>query len=287
MTIREHFGMSAVRAAKTKLPLLEGIVIKSEHLIGIEVEVENVGIAKDFDTTWTTTDDGSLRNRGVEFVSKPIPASLAPTLLNNLLVDSLSKTCSFSPRTSVHIHLDMQTATASQVVDFLGMYCLFEKLLYQYAGRRRNKNIYCVPISETRLATGFAHNSIQMISDWRKYTGLNLLPLASYGTVEFRHMHGTFDVAKLCGWIQLIVLLKDFVLNSTDLKKRILSMDAATSWQPLVEEVFGEHSKLLTIKNPSEFLAGLMTAKSMYFNINNATSLRRNLSDYAPITLKQ
>lgn len=286
MTIREHFGMSAVRPFKVKLPIFEGISIKSEHAIGIEIEVENCINLREINAVWTVSEDGSLRNRGVEFISKPIAASFAPTILNHLLADILPTTCSFSPRTSVHVHLDMQTMTASNISDFLSIYCLFEKLMYQYAGRRRNKNIYCVPIAETRLAAGFTHATLQRIPDWRKYTGLNLLPLATYGTVEFRHMHGTFDVAKLCGWIQLIVQIKDYVINNTGIKKMILSMDSSTSWQGVLEEVFGEHSKLLTIKNPADFMVGLMTAKSMYFNLNNAASLRQSLTNTSTLISK-
>lgn len=288
MSIIDHYGLSPVQPHKGTLPIWAGFSIKSEELIGIEVEVENTNnLLHDtaLNNAWGVTDDGSLRNNGMEFISKPIHAHYAPTALQYLMEQVLTRNCSFSPRTSVHIHLNMQEATASQVSDFLGMYCIFEKLLYQYVGRGRYKNIYCVPIIETDLVPGYAHKSLRV--EWKKYTGLNLVPLASYGTVEFRHMHGTFGLEKLCGWIQLIVSLKEHVIRGKrDIKKRIFEMTNNTDWYTLLEEVFGEHHKLLTIKTPNDFINGLATAKSMYFNPSIVSNLRAGLNNSHMIVQK-
>lgn len=278
MTVLEHFGLTKVSPYKVKLPLWDEIIIKSDHLVGIEIEIENVGGRSVglIDSSWTTAPDNSLRNAGIEFISRPILASMAPTILKSLLIDTLPKDCSFSPRTSVHIHLDMQQMSGNGIVDFVGLYCLFEELLYRFAGRGRNKNIYCIPVCETDLARGLGFVGLR--KEWKKYTGLNLCPLSSYGTVEFRHMHGTYDVQKISSWIQLIVCLKDFVINTKGIQKLIASLEEESDWYGLMQEVFGDFSNLLKIKSPLDFYNGMMTAKSIYFNPQVAAVLNGQLT---------
>lgn len=58
---------------------------------------------------------------------------------------------------------------------------------------------------------------------WQKYTALNLLPITKYGTVEFRHMHGTNDFDKLCTWINSLSNLISVSYN-TPLEKCIESI---------------------------------------------------------------
>jgi len=243
MTIRATYGMNPVSAyidagIKTKFDY----EIKSNELVGIEVEVENAtGHARPA-KTWSAKEDNSLRNGGVEFVSKPIRASDAPHALLHLAAHTLGKECCFSPRTSVHVHLNFQDQTMDQVKAMLMVYTIVEKMLYRFVGRQRSKNIFCVPVVETDLLVNMVLTREPRLDRWQKYCGINLVPLTNYGTIEFRHMHGSKDVRKLSIWIDLLVRMKAYVLSQgyETIVKKVQSMQDAFDFNGWVNEVFGD-----------------------------------------------
>ena len=256
-TIREIYGLGDVQPYKyTGLSTITSpYVVKSNELIGIEVEIENVGndLNGNPNKVWQVVDDGSLRNAGREFVTKPILAASSPVLLDYLFNIYLPKQCCFSPRTSVHVHLNMLDFTTNQVADVILLYALFERLFYKFTGRGRAKNIYCVPLVETNLLVGLCGRDLRE-TGWSKYTGLNILCLSNYGTIEFRHMHGTSDVEKLSIWINLITALKEFVrsTNSKDIRTSIIQMDDDFDYLALMTRIFGEYTKYLKYEHLSE-----------------------------------
>lgn len=275
-------------------PPLEGQVtglrsnhnIPSNQLIGIEVEVENViGTQLPRNTVWHAVADGSLRNDGMEFVSLPIKASSAPAALEQLLSDVLNQACHFSPRTSVHVHLNVQDMEVSQAIDLVMLYAVFEKLFYKFAGRGRIRNIYCVPITETKLLTRLVEKGLG--EEWSKYTGLNLTPIrgtgrgsddrreGAYGTVEFRQMHGTFSVEKLCQWIDLITSLKEYILKSStkDFRAMMHSMDDSFDFNKLLNEVFGEKAQWLKYDGFGDVRHTYMAAKSAMLSSRTITRI--------------
>lgn len=250
-TIREIFGLNAVDPlsnayAKEKPPEEQ---IKSDHCLGIEVEVENAPDARGPKSgVWRIVGDGSLRNYGVEFVSLPIQAHLAPFALRELLDESLRKECCFSPRTSIHVHVNAQDMIAEQMQNISLIYGVLEPLLYQFVGKNRNKNIYCVPIHDTALWQQFTNRKIHhVVEGWKKYTGFNLKPLAEHGTMEFRAMHGTFDYRKVTVWIRLLIKMVEYgsKADTKVLRKFISSLDEATDVDAWIKEIFGEDAQHL------------------------------------------
>jgi hypothetical protein len=220
------------------------VVITSERVVGVEVEVENHGLKKDLRTpVWVQTQDGSLRNNGREWITSPIKGIWAPHALRELLGDSLSDDCCFSPRTSTHVHVNCLDLDARQVVDVLLLYCCLEPFFYQFAGRGRSKNIYCVPLYDAAFVAFTANMKLEsIVPNWTKYTGFNLLPLADKGTIEFRHMHGTFDHVKLANWIKLILKLFDYVLakGTATIRKLVSGFSSKTDVMGLMIDVFGD-----------------------------------------------
>jgi hypothetical protein len=251
-TIQELYGLNPPKPYTTAKKLMDSLklehVVKSKELIGIEVEIENTQVANaaPISSGWQTHNDGSLRNNGMEFVTLPIPAEYAPAMLHNLLHQYLSHDCCFSPRTSVHIHLNVQDLTPEKVIDLVLLYVVYEKLFYRFTGRGRQKNIYCVPLVDTNLLNQFATKRLDR-NGWSKYTGLNLLPLQNYGTVEFRHMHGTNDIKKLTEWINLITSLKEYVLaqDTAFIRKTIAVMDDGYDYVGYMDHIFGPYATLL------------------------------------------
>lgn len=289
-TIREKFELTAVTVVDPKLPADPRYVVDSTHAIGIEVEVENaINIHVPKGSVWQQISDGSLRNSGAEFITSPIPANAAPAVLDQLMTHILHQDCCFSPRTSVHIHLNVQDLETHQATDLVLLYTVFEKLLYKFAGRGRIRNIYCVPIIDTSLLTGLVEKGVGV--PWSKYTGLNLCPLqrnrnegAGYGTMEFRHMHGTFSVEKLCVWINLITQLKEYVLRSDTkvIRNLILEMNDHFDFMNLANVIFGKYAGALEYCSLSDVQAGYMVAKSAFIDTRVASKLANSATKEAP-----
>jgi hypothetical protein len=246
-TVIETFGLHTVKAYNPE-KVFRGAVaprelIDSRRLVGIEVEVENLRLNQNPPSgIWIQEGDGSLRNNGAEWITRPIEARWAPYALRELLADSLTQDCCFSPRTSTHVHVNCQDLDCSVVTDIVLLYACLEPLLYQYAGRGRIKNIYCVPIMDTSLLAYASSNTLDSeTSNWSKYTGLNIVPIREKGTIEFRHMHGTFDHEKLSVWIRLITKLIDYVVaqGTSTIRKLVAGFDKDTDLFGLLIDIFG------------------------------------------------
>lgn len=209
-TVRSWFGHNNVSGW---VDIYEADPRMSERLVGIEVEVENYDALQMPRSAWLAKEDGSLRNNGMEWVTRPMAAKYARAALTDLLVNALAEECCFSPRTSVHVHVDTLNLEVSKIRLLTVLYSIFEPLLYRFAGRGRNKNIFCVPVLETQLLDIMqgGHSLSVMTQRWEKYSGYNIKPLETLGTVEFRHMHGTRDVDKLTIWIDLLTRMVDYV----------------------------------------------------------------------------
>jgi hypothetical protein len=75
-------------------------------------------------------------------------------------------------------------------------------------GKYRDTNLYCVPWSQCRMNLRMVRSILANVNlqaaGWQKYTALNLKPIRSIGTVEWRHLHGSADTAKITTWLNLI-----------------------------------------------------------------------------------
>jgi len=197
----------------------------------------------------------------------------APSALYELLQISLDQCCSFGPRTSVHVHVNAQDMEPSQVKALTMLYCVFENVLFNFVGKNRSKNIFCVPIADTTLMREVKRRSIGTIVDgWSKYTGFNLKPLASKGTIEFRHMHGSSDHVKLSRWIRLILRMFDYVtkkgFSGAKFESLCLKKDHEIDFRTLMNEVFGEDAALLHLHGWHD-VKNSVSALHQAFVINN------------------
>lgn len=205
------------------------LIIPNCH-IGVEVEAENVRLPGNEDVSfltrehnWLTKADGSLRNLGVEFV-------LAEPLFGEDLTGAIESLCNvgqeqgwqMSSRTSIHIHLDVRDMKAHHLYNLITFYLIFERVLYRYAseGDRWN-NIFCLPYASSDFHLnklyGIAAEGVDVrqrmefsraLENFNKYAGLNVLSVLQRGSVEFRHMSGTLDSARIITWVNIIQSLK-------------------------------------------------------------------------------
>lgn len=292
-TVAQVFGMDNVKAVAPQKRTMDLIVprtnvINSEQLLGIEVEVENYnGQVSWLDHCWNSHNDGSLRNNGIEFVTRVVAAHSAPCLLQNLMEEVLNKDCCFSPRTSIHVHFNMLPYSVDQVKNMVMLYTCFEPLFFRFIGRGRQKNIYCVPLIDTTMLQSFERVSLRDVAGrWVKYSSLNLLPLTTQGTIEARHMHGTFDTTKLCIWIRLWCKLIDYCLKQeiTTVRKMIAGFDARTDYGTVLHNIFGNDIEYVKFREYPDIEKSIGVVKTCFVSPQTTTIILgdRNLekADY-------
>jgi len=224
-------------------------VVDKNTYLGIEVEVENVEFYDESSPYWKMIDDGSLRNNGREFITPPIRAWRVEHALSRLFND-LNASVDFSERTSIHVHMNIRTLTLDQLETLLLTYLLFEKVLFKFIGNNRYENIFCVPLCESKMPVqlrSLIQKADTLKIDWRKYTALNLLPIWEKGTIEFRHLHGTKDLAKIMPWINMILSLKMFALKHPPeyIWHRIGTLNSTSQYRQFAAEVFGDQLSFL------------------------------------------
>ena len=229
-----------------------------KSLVGIEVEIENV-LFVDPNVRlqiWKMEEDGSLRNNGREFKTTAIPIGYVEPALNRLLT-GLNPDYDFSHRTSIHIHQDVRGLQLQQLLALLFTYMVCESLLFKFAGNTRKTSIYCVPVVNTSLLRQLSApeqlvNQIRELGHWwPKYTALNLAPISSFGTVEYRHLSGTDNIGKICAWLDLISRLKIWAYRMpyTEICALISDLNTNSQYRGFVESVFGDACSLLDLSD--------------------------------------
>ena len=230
--------------------------------IGVEVEVENIPESIDVPVFWRTHGDGSLRN-GIEFVTDG-------GLVGKDLTDGVRILCKYLtdkkfsegiPRAGIHIHMDvtdMNDRHDKELLFLISAYILAEDIFFKFAGEWRARTGYCEPLY---FARGDFASLRSLLCNWdkmteenlkqlligadsgdgrylSKYQAVNLLPMTTFGTIEFRHLPTTFDPQRIITWINMILSLKRFA-HSLDEEADIPRMFSVIRPRPFFERVFG------------------------------------------------
>ncbi len=233
-------------------------------LFGVEVETENVRVKRSDDSCpagWTAKGDGSLRH-GAEYISYVSTPEEIRSLVAGLylfFIEQLKQRPDFSWRTSIHVHVNIRNFTSENVANLQLLYSIFEFLLFKFVGGERDKSIFCVPITEseqyTRIRSLCVSHTLDpdsqiksIIAQWEKYSALNFSRISDLGTVEFRHMSGTWDTTKIGNWLNLIGALQDAALRLEQrwIVDQINGLNSLSNYGEFQNRVFGvELSKLL------------------------------------------
>jgi Putative amidoligase enzyme len=174
-------------------------------MAGIECEIESVEPDQSFEN-FVSTHDGSLRNDGMEFISKPLDRGSLLSSFKNLHADIqlYDEDMAFTSRTSTHVHINCRNLTAGQTRQLVLFYALFEDFFFAMVNKDRRGNIHCVPLTETFLPSIYKYDLTRYLKNWHKYTALNVLPLGKQGSIEFRHLQGTRDDQLLSAWLMTL-----------------------------------------------------------------------------------
>lgn len=218
-------------------------------LYGVELEIENVPDWPDMVVPGiNSVADGSLRNNGREFITQPMTYSNLAYCLNSFFTKNKLTKDNYSERCSIHVHTNCLDMTMDQIKTVLFLYQMCEKVLYSWVDPERFDNIFCVPWSQTNITYQSLSEKVDPTTwkTWRKYTGLNLLPLYEHGTIEWRHMSGHNDVPKLLQWCQLIGAIYTYALTHSlsEVREQLLELNTNSQYQTMLERVFKEHASL-------------------------------------------
>jgi len=227
----------------------------NDALLGIEIEVENIHNQLPHPVAyWSIKNDGSLRNAGIECVSQPVtPFQVTYAIPHIYELLHLGNQPDFSNRTSTHIHLNCRDLTQNQVWNLVILYCIFEKHFYKFANTHRLNSIFCVPVYRSNILH-MADDVIYKGTDsWSKYCGLNILPLVpnnvtgTYGTIEFRHLHGTNDQLLILNWIDTILGLYKLAQEMTkeELVETLKHMNTTSCYKSLYYRFLNKQKPLL------------------------------------------
>jgi len=310
--------------------------VEPRTIIGVEIELENMHTASRFADAgvprnntddnfsidgetrgvlfgtgyWNVKSDGSLRDGGVEFVTKKLfgkDLTMALDELNEYLINEVDTEYSTpSDRCSVHIHLDVTDLDKNEYARLLIDYAIFENVLFHYCGEHRKHNLYCLPFAKSdefkrtlsHILTSVTKNLDfkKYVNGFPKYSALNLNATSKYGSLEFRLHGGTYDMMRVKQWINIIMCLKKNCRNNTaDNLHREISRVGMSNY---LEKVFKNYHRLLDYENcESDIINGVRLAQDImlyndmkqsskdYFTANNIllhaeTEMETQLEEY-------
>lgn len=216
---------------------------------GIEVEIE--GILAPIDTrVWRSEADNSLRNGGMEYVmNAPLPLNKVEDAMSQLKKhhDVNSKLVSFSFRTSVHVHMNVQQFTYTQLLNLLYTYFLLEEPLMNLCGESRKGNRFCLRLQDAEAVSDMMKKMFEcgeaairyIPKDVYRYCAINIDALKKYGSIEFRAMEGNLDVPRIVTWVNVLDKIKQFAL-SQESPASIYNQFIATSPKEFIDSVLEE-----------------------------------------------
>lgn len=166
--------------------------------VGIEVEVESEYLSYYSASTehdlwcpdWVLERDGSLRGEGFEIKSN------GPQRLDTIR----GKLCQLYPllhhssgtwRAAVHVHVDARATTWHQRAVILAMGYVYDMALFKRYAPERVESNFCVPLEHKTPGVFSCIRDMlesRQLHNYGKYSSINVLPLQTLGTVEFRHM---------------------------------------------------------------------------------------------------
>lgn len=240
-TVAQIFGQRATYPSLELHPLIVG-----RNLAGIEIELENIRGSRRFNY-WTQKGDGSLRNNGAEFVcSNPwggVDLYNAAIEIDGFLFENNPDA---SWRCSTHVHIDVRDMSVAQVKKMILAYAFYERVLFKCSGFQRYKNNFCV-------ALGFAQEQVNVLGqhwnkddtdflvnvtqNWDKYSSINLLPMAGFGSIEFRISEAKWRKGKLIRLVNRFLSLKEVAMANDEMNDRqFIEMLYATPIKHIIQK---------------------------------------------------
>jgi hypothetical protein len=239
-----------------------GLEIETESLSGWSFSVDE---HSKIDKHWDAKPDGSLRHNGIEFVFRqPLAYDGASYKLALKSFKEVTDRIKFmkSPYSSVHVHLNMLHKEMVHLFNFICLYFLFEEVLTEYCGNARNGNLFCLKTSNAELTYKTVKDLAKAVEDGTgghairnlnngtlKYSGLNIVPLRTFGSLEVRTHPGSSDIDAIHRWISILWQLftkADTFQNPVDLISRMNGYGTKTAFANFI---FGDYAQYLDLNH--------------------------------------
>lgn len=241
-----------------------------DGVVALEVEAEAYNEAFPVIKDWSTETDGSLRYFGMEFKSqRPIKESALSSHLNTLIEGvSKIKFVENSPRTSVHVHVNVLGLTPSEIWTAVTAGWLLEPAMFRMCAPKRSGNLFCLRIQDAKGLFDLIEHDIEQsmsgqgflpFNNFRgnayRYANLNIASVYKFGSLEVRALHGTFDKDLIETWAKMCIAfvhrskqygtpekLFEFVSNNgyDAFIKSVLGTDLAEKLPKISDQEYGD-----------------------------------------------
>lgn len=182
--------------------------------VGLEIECEGNKFNKlELPKAWTYHKDGSLRGKdNAEYVlAKPILFEEVKPEITNLwdMMDKYGTVLDDSNRTSVHVHLNVQTWHLNRLAAFAALYFSVEELLTAWCGEHRVGNLFCLrtkdaPAIVTKLKRFIRSDGRSELTEGLHYSGFNVNALNKFGSIEIRTLRGVNRPDIILAWVSML-----------------------------------------------------------------------------------
>lgn len=245
--------------------------------VGVEIEVEGRNLPPG-NRYWRRDHDGSLRGaENAEYVLKqPLTLPQLKIALKSLAIDykTCKSTIDDSVRAGVHVHVNVQDLTITQLYNYITLYLVFEELLTKYCGSTREGNLFCLRACDAEWliqALQYAAQSRRfrtLVTDDLRYAAINVKALGTYGSLEFRAMRSTKDFDVIQTWAEVLVLLREKAkeyFEPTDIINGFSEGESST----FLTQIFGEYAELFKFDGYERALTrGVRIAQEVAFCTN-------------------
>jgi len=226
---------------------------KQEGEVGIEIEVEGDNLPNHV-VGWHKENDGSLRGESCEYVLKKPCARDKVNLYTNRIAKGYKDAGPVihnSPRTSIHVHINVQDLTFTQIYNFMLLFLILEKPLVAFCGEERINNLFCLRSYDAEGLLTALEEAATPAAIWKletddiRYSAMNAASIFKYGSVEFRSMRGTKDVKLIQKWVRILLKLKDVAKGYRDPIELVeaFSFRGIDKW---IMDVMGLNHKVVT-----------------------------------------
>lgn len=191
------------------------------ELFGVEIEIENCGEGRydlmedNEDFQWRFTEDGTLRNGGIELVSEGVQSQKSLAVIDEIIANNGWGEDNTSTRCSSHIHVDTRGLNRRGVMMFALLLIGSDQDFFNIGGSGREKSLYCVPtsgpITMLNVLSSVAGHGGGCNHDL-KYCSINPMPLRRTGSIELRHFHPIMKT-------KLLIDITDMILGLYDVAK--------------------------------------------------------------------
>lgn len=246
--------------------------------VGVEIEVEGYALPR-CEQWWRNEEDGSLKGEETREYVLDGPKSLADVRRALDYLDGLYRSYNSrvddTVRAGVHIHINCQQLTITQLYNFITVYLILENVLVHWCGEYREGNLFCLRASDAEYLLGQLKASTRDTKrqlrtrfhrDELRYASINLKALGDYGSVEFRAMRGTRDLDLIYQWAEVLLGLREFA-KTFDNPTHILQQFSLDGSQAFIEAALGKNYRSFSCEGERQMLIeGMRNAQDVAYS---------------------